>query len=79
MTDSTKDKETAERPEIKLMHLSGISLIPLDIVSVQWDMIQEFSKKKVTKIKTKHDVFILEFDLPHYAEDVQALKIGLGY
>jgi hypothetical protein len=68
-----------ERHECQhLLHLSNISLDPADIVSVYWEMNQEFSKKLVTRIRTRFEVFVLESDSPYYKEDIEALEKATG-
>jgi hypothetical protein len=61
-----------------LLHLSNISLDPIDIVSVYWEMNEVFSKKLVTRIRTRFEVFVLESDSPCYKEDIEALEKATG-
>jgi hypothetical protein len=61
-----------------LLHLSNISLDPADIVSVYWEMNQEFAKKLVTRIRTRFEIFVLESDSPYYKEDIEALGKATG-
>jgi len=72
----TQDTVTDDRPH--LLHLSNISFVPADVVSVYWEMNQEFAKKLVTRIRTRYEVFILDPDLPGYQDDVEALKKALN-
>lgn len=62
----------------QLLHLSNISFIPADVLSVYWEMNQPFSRKTVTRVRTRYEVFILEPDLPDYESDVDALKKALN-
>lgn len=71
----TQDIITDDRTH--LLHLSNISFIPADVVSVYWEMNQPFAKKVVTRIRTRYEVFILDPDLPSYQDDIEALKKAL--
>jgi hypothetical protein len=73
----TESQDTIADDRTHLLHLSNISFIPADVVSVYWEMNQEFSKKLVTRIRTRYEVFVLESDLPNYQDDIQALKKAL--
>ena len=75
MTETIEKK--CEDSQHRLLHLSNYSLIPADVVSVYWEMNQELSKKLVTKIRTRYEVFVLKSDLPGYQDDVYALKQAL--
>jgi hypothetical protein len=71
---SLSERDTCQH----LLHLSNISLDPADIVSVYWGMNQEFSRKLVTRIRTRFEVFVLESDSPYYEEDLEALEKSTG-
>ena len=72
MTEEIEEK--CDDSQYRLLHLSNISLIPADIVSVYWEMNQKFAGKVVTRIRTSYEVFILESDSPCYKKDIEALK-----
>ncbi len=74
----TKSQEATTHQEFSLLHLSNISFLPADVVSVHWQMNQEFAKKLVTRIRTRYEVFILESDSPGYQNDIELLKNALG-
>jgi hypothetical protein len=75
MTEETE--ENCDDRE-QLLHLTDVSFIPAHVVSVWWDMNQEFSKKIVTRVRTRFDIFVLESDSPCYKEDMEALKKATG-
>jgi len=62
----------------QLLHLTNISFVPADVVSVRWNMNQTLSKKVITMIRTRFEVFVLEADSPYYIEDLEALKKAMG-
>ncbi|MEG4010362.1 hypothetical protein QUA41_30695 [Microcoleus sp. Pol11C1] len=61
-----------------LLHLSSVSFVPADIVSIHWHKQQEFSKKVVTQVRTRYETFIFEADSPNYAQDMELLLKALN-
>jgi len=75
MTEKTEENSDDRH---QLLHLTNISFVPADVVSVRWEMKQDLSKKVITMIRTRFETFVLEEDSPHYAEDLETLKKAMG-
>ena len=75
MTEINKESHDSKND---LLHLSAVSFLPKDVVSIQWDKTQELSKTIVTQIHTRFDIFVLEADSFHYKNDVELLKKATG-
>ena len=75
MTEISKE---ADNEKLHLLHLSNLSLLPADIVSIEWGLTQESSEAIFTRIRTRHQLFILKAASPEYEQDIEALKQAVG-
>lgn len=70
--------DNAQTTGYQLLHLSSLSLLPTDIVSIHWNVLQGPAKNLVTRIRTRSDLFILKSDCPYYESDLATLREAVG-